>query len=140
MKPNRPLLKNVEIFSLNNLSCQCILQTLFSHHQVSLVEFYTRLYNIVSVLCIFARGGVSGDFRLQITPFEGNFLRDSKDFAERLNFCTMCTPFSEWPKLHFHIWPKPKAEDWKIFGFWPNTEAECWIFFKSVLILSYLQM
>ena len=43
--------------------------------------------------------------------FYSFFLRDSKDFAERLNFCTMCTPFSERPKLHFHIWPKPKVEE-----------------------------
>ena len=32
------------------------------------------------------------DFRRQISALAGNFLRDSKDFAERLNFCTMCTP------------------------------------------------
>ena len=41
---------------------------------------------------------------------------------------------SEWPKLCFHIWPKPKAEDWKIFCFWPNTEAECWNSYPSTLL------
>ena len=41
---------------------------------------------------------------------------------------------SEWPKLHFHIRPKPKAEDRKLFGLWPNTEAECWNFLKLLSI------
>ena len=31
---------------------------------------------------------------------------------------------SEWPKVHFYIWPKPKAEYLKIFGLRPNTEAK----------------
>ena len=34
---------------------------------------------------------------------------------------------SEWLKLQYHIWPKLKAEDWKILGFWPNAKAKCWI-------------
>ena len=43
---------------------------------------------------------------------------------------------SEWPKLHFHIGPKAKAEDRKIFGIWPNTkaEAEYWNFPKFLSI------
>ena len=46
-------------------------------------------------------------------------------------------PFScEWPKLHFHIRPKPKAEDWKRLGLWPNAvaKAECWNFSKLLSI------
>ena len=35
-----------------------------------------------------------------------------------LNFHSL--KWSAWPKLHFHIRPKPKAEDWKIFSLWPN--------------------
>ena len=36
---------------------------------------------------------------------------------------------SEWPKLHFQIQLKPKAEDWKVLGLWLNTEAEVYVDF-----------
>jgi len=38
---------------------------------------------------------------------------------------------SEWPKVHFYIRPKPKAEYLKIFGLWPNTETEHWNFWEN---------
>ena len=31
---------------------------------------------------------------------------------------------SEWLKVHFYIWPKPKAKYLKKFGLWPNTGAD----------------
>ena len=44
---------------------------------------------------------------------------------------------SEWPKVHFYIWPKLMAEYLKKFGLWLNTEAktECWIFEDLILFL-----
>jgi hypothetical protein len=38
---------------------------------------------------------------------------------------------SEWPKVHFYIWPQPKTEYLKKFGLWPNTKAKCWFFLNS---------
>ena len=45
----------------------------------------------------------------------------AQDIASRLKNVSvlffahpLCT--IEWPQLHFHIWPKPKAEEWKIYA------------------------